>query len=111
MPSSKFVSLEERQEQKHQRNGKLIVCFFIFVLQFGQSLFTDQVKLGKEGFRAIIAFIIGIVLIILFETLYLFITKRNKKKGTVSSNNGGGKRLQFFWEKYIYFDNQKVFAG
>lgn len=73
------------------------------------ALFTDQVKLGKEGFRAIIAFIIGIVLIILFE-IYLFITKRNKK-GTVSSNNGEGKRLQFFWEKYIYFDNQKIFGG
>ena len=74
------------------------------------ALFTDQVKLEKEGFRAIITFIIGIGLIILFE-IYLFITKRNKKKGTVSPNNGGGKSLQFFCEKYIYFDNQKIFGG
>lgn len=84
--------------------------FCFTVLSIDYALFTDQVKLGKEGFRAIIAFIIGIVLIILFE-IYLFITKRNKKKGTVSSNNGEGKRLQFFWEKYIYFDNQKIFGG
>ena len=83
-------------------------CFTVVTIDYG--LATEKVGLGKEGFRAIITFIIGIVLIILFE-IYLFITKRNKKKGTVSSNNGGGKSLQFFWKKYIYFDNQKIFGG
>ena len=64
------------------------------------GLATDQVGLPKEGFLAIIAFIIGIGLIIMFE-FYLFITKVNKEKRTVSSNNTRGKRLQFFWKKGI----------
>lgn len=93
-----------------RKADRLFFHFCFTVLSIDYALFTDQVKLGKEGFRAIITFIIGIVLIILFE-IYLFITKRNKKKGTVSSNNGGGKSLQFFWKKYIYFDNQKIFGG
>ena len=79
-------------------------CFTVVTIDYG--LATEKVGLGKEGFRAIIAFIIGIGLIIMFE-FYLFITKINKEKRTVSSNNSRGKRLQFFWEKRIYFDNQK----
>ena len=71
-------------------------CFTVVTIDYG--LATEKVGLGKEGFRAIIAFIIGIGLIIMFE-FYLFITKINKEKRTVSSNNSRGKRLQFFWKK------------
>ena len=83
-------------------------CFTAVTIDYG--LATEKVGLGKEGFRAIIAFIIGIGLIIMFE-FYLFITKINKEKRTFSSNNSRGKRLQFFWKKCIYFDNQKTLGG
>ncbi|CAH3043688.1 unnamed protein product, partial [Porites lobata] len=62
--------------------GALVMA--IVTIDYG--LATEKVGLGKEGFRAIIAFIIGIGLIIMFE-FYLFITKINKEKRTVSSNN------------------------
>ena len=94
MPFRKFVPWEGRQEQKRQRCGRLNVSFFIFcftVVTIDYGLATEKVGLGKEGFRAIIAFIIGIGLIIMFE-FYLFITKINKEKRTVSSNNSRGKR-------------------
>ena len=83
-------------------------CFTVPTIYCG--LATNRVGLGEEGFWAIRAFIIGIGLIIMFE-FYLFITKINKEKRTVSSNNSRGKRLQLFWEKCIYFDNQKTVGG
>ena len=83
-------------------------CFTVVTIDYG--LATEKVGLGKEGFRAIIAFIIGIGLIIMFE-FYLFITKINKEKRTFSSNNSRSNRLQFFCKKSIYFDNQKTLGG
>ena len=83
-------------------------CFTVPTIYCG--LATNRVGLGEEGFWAIRAFIIGIGLIIMFE-FYLFITKINKEKRTFSSNNSRGKRLQFFWKKCIYFDNQKTLGG
>ena len=73
-------------------NFSLLLYSTVVSIYYG--LDTQEVQLGKQGLRAVIAFYIGEFLIFVFE-LYLILSKRNKEKNSVSMGNTRGKRGNF----------------